>query len=77
MKAILTKVSASGRRYYHTGRNHVISVDGGGSAIVAETSFFDGDAHRFADLAEAQAEVDWLKGCGIGGADWKANEVEA
>lgn len=75
MKAILTKVSASGRRYFHTGRNHQIEVYGGGTALVAETGFLPGDAHQFASLAEAQAEADWLKGRGIGGADWTAEEV--
>ena len=52
-----------------------LEVYGGGTALVAETGFLPGDAHQFASLAEAQAEADWLKGRGIGGADWTAEEV--
>ncbi|ADZ72432.1 hypothetical protein [Polymorphum gilvum] len=75
MKAILKKVSASGRAYYHTGRVHQVEVAGGGSALVAETGLLAGDAYRFASVGEAQAEADWINARGISDAKWAVAEV--
>jgi hypothetical protein len=77
MKAILRKVAASGRAYFHTGRVHQIGTDGGGTVIVAETSLFEGDAHRFLGADEAQAEADWINARGISDAKWAVAEVAA
>lgn len=74
MKAILKKVSASGRTYYHRGRAHQVELGGGGSALVAETGFLPGDAYRFAGRAEAQAEADLLNDRGISDAKWTFEE---
>lgn len=74
-KAVLLKVSASGATYFHKGKTHQVEAEGGGTVVVAETSFLPGDAHQFGSLAEAQAEADWLSLRGIGGAPWHAVEV--
>eukprot|EP00873_Tetraselmis_striata_P018470 jgi/Tetstr1/438734/TSEL_002930.t1 len=74
-KAVLLKVSASGETYFHKGKTHQIAADSGRTVVVAETSFFEGDAHRFGSLSEAQAEADWLNARGIGGAPWHAIEA--
>ncbi|WP_425087023.1 hypothetical protein [Stappia sp.] len=76
-KAVLLKVSASGETYFHKGKTHQVETDSGRTVVVAETSFFEGDAHRFGSLSEAQAEADWLNARGIGGAPWHAIEVPA
>lgn len=75
MKCILTKVTASGRTYFHTGHVYQVETAGGGSALVAETGFLPGDAHRFAGRSEAQAEADWINARGISDAKWEVEEV--
>ena len=76
-KAVLLKVSASGETYFHKGKTHQVETDSGRTVVVAETSFLEGDAHRFGSLSEAKAEADWLNARGIGGAPWHAIEVSS
>ena len=50
---ILTKVSKSGLRYFYTGGQTRVEVAGGGHCLVASTSLFWLDAHRFTDAIDA------------------------
>ncbi|MCV0428304.1 MAG: hypothetical protein K5905_22840 [Roseibium sp.] len=71
---ILTKLSKSGMRYFYTGSETLVSVMGGGQALVATTSLFEGNAHRFPDPGTAIAYRDTLNRQGIGGAAWKLGQ---
>ncbi|MBL6431699.1 MAG: hypothetical protein HPM95_13260 [Alphaproteobacteria bacterium] len=74
---MLLKVSASGETYFHKGKTHQIAADGGGTIVVAETSFSKATRTGSARSAKLQAEADWLNARGIGGAPWHAIEVPA
>lgn len=76
MKAVLTKVSASGRTYFHKGYVYEVETAGGGSALIAETGLLPGDAHLFVGEAEAQAEADWINSRGISDAKWTVAGVQ-
>jgi|GEM_PF-3748593 len=68
---VLTKVSKSGVRYFYTGREHQVDVTSGDYVLVAGTSLFPGDAHRFSSSSTAIVYRDRLNRYGIGGAPWK------
>lgn len=73
----LFKISRSKTRYYFKGRILPITVEGGQTALVAETSLFSADAQLFDSNFEASEAAQQLNNTPISNALWDVEIVDA
>lgn len=74
---VLTKVSASGRRYWFTGVLEAVDVAGGPSRLIGKSGLLAGDAHVFAFEGLPSSLARFLNSWGIGGASWQVEPLIA
>jgi hypothetical protein len=72
---ILTKVSASGRRYFFTGELNPSETASGDVVLVAQTSHSPKEAYGYISRPLPAALARLLNNCGIGGAPWEVSTL--
>jgi hypothetical protein len=73
----LFKMSRFRNCYYYRGKTWPISVEGGETALVAETSMFSADAYKFDSEVEAFEAAQKLNTSPISNAFWDVEPVDA
>ncbi|WP_395173929.1 hypothetical protein [Roseibium alexandrii] len=73
----LFKISRFRNCYYYRGKTWPISVEGGETALVAETSMFSADAYKFDSEVEASEAAKKLNTASTSNAFWNVEPVDA
>lgn len=73
----LFKISRFRNRYFYRGKTSPISVEGGQTVLVAETSLFSADAYKFDNEVEASETAQKLNTPSISDALWDVEPVDA